>query len=475
MKLKQVNWLDQAIQRKEVFLKDTMEFLTIPSVLDPSSQKEGQPFGEPIAKALDYVVRQCEAMGMKVEHFDGYASHAEIGEGDELVGILCHVDVVPAGEGWTTPAFQPEIRDGKLYARGALDDKGPTMAALYAVKMIQELGLPLGKRVRLIFGTDEESGFRCMKHYFQVAEMPTVGFAPDADFPIIHAEKGSSNFTLTRDLAEVHVEDGGHATLVRFYAGERINVVPGEAEAELQGGEGVLIHLEREFGKYCQKHGRPGEAKRGDGQLHLRMKGKAAHAMDPSKGINAGLVLAHFLDEQVLDVEGARFAELLVDQLYEDPQGTKLGIKVEDDISGPLTVNVGILRYDLGQEARVHINARYPVTHTFEPIHEQILAAAQRYRYTVKEARNSKPHHVEKDDPLIRTLQRVYEEQTGEEATLLAIGGGTYARMLTKGVAFGALFPGRADCAHQYDEHMQVDDLIRAMAIYAQAVYELAK
>lgn len=470
-----ISWLEEAEKRRDDFLKEAIEFLTIPSVLDLSSQEEGKPFGRPIAEALAYVNQRCEKMGLKLEHYDGYASHAEMGEGEELVGILCHVDVVPPGEGWTSPAFQPEVRDGKLYARGALDDKGPTMAALYAVKIIKELGLPLSRRVRLIFGTDEESGFRCMKHYFQHAEMPTVGFAPDADFPIIHAEKGSSNFVLLRNLEEAPRVTGGHATLESFHSGERGNVVAGEATAVLHGGEGVFIHIEREFKKYCNQHGRPGEATRHDSELTLKLEGKAAHAMDPSKGINAGLVLAHFLDAQVLDPEGARYIELLVDGLHADPHGEKLGIAVEDDVSGRLTVNVGIMRYTARNGARVHINARYPVTHTFEPIQRQMQAFADRYQYTLAEARNSKPHHVAKDDPMIQTLQRVYEEQTGEEATLLAIGGGTYARMLNKGVAFGPLFPGKADCAHQQDEHMEVDDLIRATAIYAQAIYELAK
>jgi succinyl-diaminopimelate desuccinylase len=472
--MNKVDWYEEAKKREQMFIKDAQQLLRIRSILDESSARQGMPFGEGIAQALDYVVNLCKEAGMKTKVIDGYGAHAEIGEGDQLIGVLCHIDVVPAGEGWTSPPFAAEIRDGKIYARGAIDDKGPTMAAIYAVRLVQELELPLRKRVRLIFGTDEESGFRCMKHYFKTEEMPTLGFAPDADFPIIYSEKGSSNFTLVNRLINAIQENAAEATLLTFESGQRLNMVPESARALLTGGEGSLIHIVYEFNAFLEAHNHPGEAIRDGKELQLSLIGKSAHAMDPSQGINAGLILAHFLDQQVLDGEGAAFVELIEDNLYDDPAGRKLGIACSDEITGKLTVNVGILRYEKGNEARVHINARYPVSGSFEAIHDQIKAVADRFSYEVKEARNSKPHYVEPDHPLIRTLQKVYEEQTGEPATLIAIGGGTYARMLDKGVAFGPLFPGRLDCAHQKDEHVEIEDLIKGIAIYAQAIYELA-
>jgi succinyl-diaminopimelate desuccinylase len=472
--MSKINWYEEAKKREQAFLQDAQQLLRIRSILDQSTATEGKPFGEGIAQALDYVVRLCEEAGMATKVVEGYGAHAEIGEGDELIGVLCHVDVVPEGEGWTSPPFAAEIRDGKIYARGAIDDKGPTMAAVYAVKLVKELGLPLRKRVRLIFGTDEESGFRCMKHYFKMEEMPTLGFAPDADFPIIYSEKGSSNFTLVYPLTNEVNENTAEATLLTFESGQRINMVPESVRALLTGGEGALINIANEFNSFLQSNNYPGEAIRGGKELRLSLTGKSAHAMDPSQGINAGLVLAHFLDQQVLDAEGTAFVELLEDYLYDDPAGRKLEIACSDEISGELTVNVGILRYEKGKEARVHINARYPVSGNFDVINDKIKAVADRFSFEVKEARNSKPHYVEPSDPLIQTLQKVYEEQTGEPATLIAIGGGTYARMLNKGVAFGPLFPGRPETAHQKDEHVEIEDLIKAIAIYAQAIYELA-
>jgi succinyl-diaminopimelate desuccinylase len=472
--MQKIQWLEEAKKREQTFIEDTQAFLRIRSILDESTAKEGMPFGEKINEALHYVLKQCEEAGLTTKVIDGYAAHAEMGEGEELIGILCHVDVVPEGEGWTSPPFAAEIRDGKIYARGAIDDKGPTMAAVYAVKLIKELGLPLNKRVRLIFGTDEESGFRCVKHYFQHEEMPTLGFAPDADFPIIHAEKGSANFTLTRTFSPQTNENRAEATLLSFEAGHRLNMVPESVKAVFSGSEGSLIHMSNEFQKFLTEHHLKGEAVREGRELRLTLIGKSAHAMNPTLGINAGLVLAHFLDQQVLDEQGANFVELLEDYLYNDTVGTKLNIVYEDEVSGALTVNVGIIRYQYDEEARVHINMRYPVTGKFEAIESNVRAAAERMGFDLKEARNSKPHFVEPDSTLIRTLQRVYKEQTGMPATLLSTGGGTYARVMDVAVAFGPLFPGRPDSAHQKDEHVYIEDLIKAIAIYAQCIYELA-
>ena len=178
-----INWQSEIEKRKQNLLVDTQNLLKIKSVLDEEQHTETAPFGEGVKAALDYMLELGANDGFTVKNVDHVAGHIEMGEGEELLGILCHVDVVPEGDGWSSDPFGAEIRDGKIYARGAVDDKGPTMAAYYAMKVIKELGLPLQKRVRMIIGTDEESQWRCVNHYFEVEEMPTLGFAPDADFP----------------------------------------------------------------------------------------------------------------------------------------------------------------------------------------------------------------------------------------------------------------------------------------------------
>ncbi|MCK9909747.1 Sapep family Mn(2+)-dependent dipeptidase, partial [Microbacteriaceae bacterium K1510] len=186
----QINWLDEVEKRKADLIEATQAFLQINSVMDMDSARAGAPFGEGVQEALSYALQVCADAGMEVKDVGGYAGHAQFGQGDKLIGVLSHVDVVPVGEGWTTPPFAAEIVDGKIVARGAIDDKGPTMAAIFAAKIVKELGLPLQKRVRLIFGTDEETNWRCVRRYFETEEMPMMGFTPDADFPLIYAEKG---------------------------------------------------------------------------------------------------------------------------------------------------------------------------------------------------------------------------------------------------------------------------------------------
>ncbi len=200
--MNKINWQLEIENRKQDLLADTQSLLKIKSVLDEENQTDTAPFGVGVKEALEYMLNLGEKDGFTVKNVDHVAGHIEMGEGEELLGILCHVDVVPEGDGWSSDPYGAEIRDGKIFARGAIDDKGPTMAAYYAMKVIKELGLSLNKRVRMIIGTDEESNWRCVNHYFEVEEMPTVGFAPDADFPIINAEKGIWDFAIVQAPAE---------------------------------------------------------------------------------------------------------------------------------------------------------------------------------------------------------------------------------------------------------------------------------
>ena len=396
-----------------------------------------------------------------------------MGSGEELIGILCHVDVVPAGEGWTVDPFGGEVKDIRIYARGAIDDKGPTLAAYYAMKIVQELGLPLNKRVRMIIGTDEESDWRCVKHYFEVEEMPVMGFAPDADFPIIHAEKGIADFDLVQSFSEKEYESGNH-TLISFESGQRYNMVPDRAQVvlDVKSNKTELLQL---FNDYLEAQGLNGEYHVDSGYLVMELEGLSAHGMEPNVGKNAGILLANFLKTIDLDEKGKSFVSAAVDYFFEDSRGRAFGIQYKDEISGELTVNVGKLLYNEVDGGVFGLNLRYPVTFKLEEGIEKINQCGRKSGFKIENLSDSKPHHVSKDNQLIKILSKVYEDQTGEKAELLSIGGGTYARALQSGVAFGALFPGRPDVAHQKDEYMELADLFQATAIYAQAIYELAR
>ncbi|MFY0329914.1 dipeptidase PepV [Bacillus sp. YIM B13410] len=466
-----MNWEAEVIRKKDNLIQDTQSFLQIESVLDEEGGTAGKPFGEKVDEALQYMLKKGQDEGFKVKNVDGYAGHIEYGEGEDIVGVLCHVDVVPAGDDWTTPPFSADIRENKIFARGAIDDKGPTMAAFYALKMLKDAGLPLSKKIRIIIGTDEESDWRCVDHYFKHEAMPQIGFAPDADFPIIHAEKGIIDAIVSFTYEQS--EENKRYILKQFTSGMRLNMVPDEARAIVAAAnEHDAEALKTAFAVYLAENQLTGETNHTAGGLTFTLKGVSVHAMEPANGTNAGIHMANFLCAHELDERGLAFTSQINALFDQDTRGQKLGIACKDDISGDLTLNVGTIRYSQNEEAKLGLNVRYPVTADGEEVKkgiERIKGA------TIEKFDNSPPHHVSKDHPLVKTLQRVYEEQTGDPAHLIAIGGGTYARSLEAGVAFGPLFPGRPDCAHQKDEYIEIDDLLRATALYAQAMYELAK
>lgn len=464
-----MDWLNEVVKRKEDLVKDTKKLLQINSVLDPSTAAEGKPFGEGIATCLQHLLQKAESDGFTVKNLDGYAAHIEWGTGEKIVGILCHIDVVPPGDEWTSDPFSAEIRDEKIYARGAIDDKGPTMAAYYALKIVKEMNLSLKKRIRLIIGTDEESDWNCVKHYFKHEEMPLLGFAPDADFPIINSEKGVIDFFLKKDN-EGDVHKNGSNVLHSFTSGHRLNMVPGFAKARIQTKKQDLI--KREFHGFLENEKLSGMIEENEEMLIIQLKGKSAHAAEPDNGVNAGLLLADFLVRFDLDQNSKQFLEQILSLFLNDTRGRKLGIDCKDSISGELTLNVGILEYSRDHGGRAGVNIRYPVTVASERMKK---AFEDLDHFRLENFHDSKPHHVAEDHQLVTVLKKVYEGQTGKKAELLSIGGATYARALESGVAFGPLFPGKPDVAHQTDEYIEIDNLLKAASLYAQAIYELAK
>jgi succinyl-diaminopimelate desuccinylase len=467
-----INWNDEALSRKEDLLNDLFNLLKIQSIKDETSSTPEAPMGKKIGEALDFALNLCEGIGLKTKNIDGYAGHAELIQdvNEETIGILCHVDVVPATGEWTSPPFEPVIRDGKLFARGAIDDKGPTIAAFYGLKIVKELGLPLKKNIRMIFGTDEESGMSCMKYYKEVETMPTIGFAPDADFPMINAEKGQINVEISLNV-EADVEQSTEAELISFKAGDRINMVPERATAILTGNvENILA----QFDPFCSEHNLKYKISQHEHMLELTLFGISAHGMEPHVGINAGTLFAKFLQEFALSNRASNFLNFVSD-MHEDFEGEQLQIQYFDDITGPLTVNPGIISYDKDGEATLQLNIRCPVTTNYEETKSKLTRELERRHFFISAQRESNPHHVPADHTVIHVLQKVYEEESGLEPTLLSTGGATYAKFMSSGVAFGACFPGKEMTAHQKDEYIEIEDLLKATAIYARAIYELAK
>lgn len=465
----EINWQELVEDYRADFLEDLFTLLKIDSTRDDEAATEEYPVGPGPVEALDAFLELGERDGFETANFDNWAGHIEYGQGDELLGVLGHVDVVPAGTGWDTNPFEPVLKDGKIYARGSSDDKGPTMAAYYAMKMIRDLDLPVSKRIRVIIGTDEETGWGCMDHYLKVAEIPDFGFSPDAYFPIINGEKGN----VTVDL-KFGGKNGPADKLLSFDAGLRVNMVPQEAVAEFEMLD--PSELSEQFSLYLAENELTGDIEIDENKVRLSLTGKAAHGSTPEEGRNAGTYLAQFLSDFSFGEDAQTFLDVAATYLHESDRGEKLNIAYEDDLMGHLSSNFGILTFKADEGGKISANMRYPQGTDADTILAGIKETLKDEQVECAlDGEGKEPHYVSKDDPLVKTLLDVYQRQTGLEAHEKVIGGGTYGRLLERGVAFGAMFPDSVDTMHQANEFMAVEDLMRAMAIYAESIYELIK
>ena len=462
-----MDWLKMAEARKQELIQELQQLIQIESVKDEINFSDIIPFGAGPKAALDFMLQKGIEQGMTTKNIDNMAGHIEMGQGEELIGVLCHVDVVPAGDvaSWTYPPFDGQVAEGKLFGRGAIDDKGPTMAAWMAMKLIHDAKIPLNKRVRMIIGTDEESGFQCVTRYFEKEEMPTIGFAPDADFPLINAEKGIAHLSFTSKEKPSSDEQ-----LLTFYAGKRTNMVPDEATATLKYAENSASE---NFQKYLKENHVEGTFTETDNGIIIVVKGKSAHAMEPEKGRNAAVYLAKFLQNVLTTEQSKSFVDFIVHVFDKDHFGTALDLNFEDAMSGPTTFNPGIVKFDK-HGASIEVSMRYSVSYPFEEKMTRAQLLLKDEAFTLDVVGNSNPHYISEEDELIQTLLQVYRKYSDDYSKPLSTGGGTYARVMKKGVAFGMLFPGEPDVAHQADEFVDIENLIKATAIYAEAIVKLA-
>lgn len=471
MSMENINWLEEVEKRQEDLLDDLFRLLKIPSVREDSEATPEAPVGPGPLKALEEFLKMAEEDGFETKQFGPWAGRIELGAGDQLLGILGHVDVVPEGTGWDTDPFEPVIKDDRIYARGSSDDKGPTVGAYFAIKLLRELGVEFNQRLHLIIGTDEESGWQCMDYYFEHAEMPDYGFSPDATFPIINGEKGNVSAELTFPVGDA-VE--GAFKLASFQAGLRSNMVPQEAMAVVKTNQ--TENISELFNQYITDNQLQGEVSTDEGTLTFEVTGKAAHGSTPEKGVNAGTHLARFLKQFDFDTKAANdFLGLLGDVMHDDFTGVNVGVAAEHEVMGRLSMNVGIIQFSISDGGFIDANFRYPKGTDVETIESQLKSTLKEYAVNLELTDGKEPHYVPADDPLVETLLDVYAGQTGFEAHELTIGGGTYGRLMPRGVAYGALFPDSIDTMHQANEFIAVSDLLRATAIYAEAIYRLTR
>ncbi len=414
------------------------------------------PFGQAVRRMYDMALADCAAEGLVTRGFDGYALDATLGDAEETIAVLGHLDVVPAGDGWTVDPFGA-VRDGdRLYGRGTGDDKGPALCALYAMKAIKEAGIPLKKSIRLILGCDEESGWEDMAYYCAHTDMPEVGFSPDASFPLINTEKAMLHFMLTAPVSEEGLQ------VKEMFTGERMNVIPGESRALLAGGE----ELAAQVSAYAARTGLPYTAEVTDEGVWVTAEGIPGHSAYPVGRRNAIGMMLLLLKE--LGVKGA-FATL-ADAVGMQSDGAALGCACRDDVSGALTCNMGILHLENGS-ITCTLDMRVPITADLDALERNARAALPGFTAV---ADKKAPHHVPADSELVTSLLAAYHEETGLPAEPQYTGGGTYAKVLRQGVAFGAAFPDDEDLAHQAGEYVYLSKMLTATKIYANALLRLA-
>ena len=389
----------------------------------------GAPLGIGINEAINYVLKLGESFGFKTKNCDGYCGYIEMGQGEEMIGILTHVDTVPVGDGWSVNPFDLTIDGDKAYGRGTIDNKGPTLVALYAMKALADSGAPINKRVRLIIGGDEEGEeWHCMNRYKATEEAPTYAFSPDSGYPAIFAEKGILNVCIKK-----HLDPAIHK--LGFFSGNQINTVPDYAKAIVSDAV-------------------------------YESTGKPAHASQPHEGMNAMFLLASEL--RVLGLEHP-FLDLIDMATSEG-----LNIDFEDEISGKLTIKPSIANVNQ-EKAVLKCDIRYPVTMKGTDIRDHIERAVTPLGFTVNINYDLPPLHIEKKSYLIDALQKIYEDYTGDTSGPKAIGGGTYARAFDNAVAFGGRFPEEPNTCHQTDEYWSIISMKKNFDIITKALESLVQ
>ncbi len=457
-----------AAEKKDAILNDLRELIAINSAEDLNNTSKEYPVGPGPVKAMKKFLSFAQRDGFDTENFDNYAGRINFGEGQKRVGVIGHMDVVPAGDGWKTDPFKMTIKDGKIYGRGSADDKGPSLAAYYGMLILKENGFKPKKKIDFVLGTNEETNWVGIDYYLKHQPAPDVAFSPDAEFPIINGEQGI--VTLKLDFKDDFNQ--GNVKLWTFNAGIAANVIPQTATAQLEGDN--LEDIKPKYEAFLKEHNLEGKFEMLSGRAQLTLTGHGAHASAPETGRNAATYLALFLDSFDFGGQVKNFLHFIATVEHKDFHGEKLGIAHHDDLMGDLTSSPAIFKVE-GQNAYILNNVRYPQGTDPEKMIDQINAKFGNILVARIEGSAEEPHYVPGDDPIVKTLLSVYEKQTGKKGHEVIIGGGTDGRLFKHGVAFGAQAEGAPLVMHQPNEYMTVDDLINSIAIYAEAIYELSK
>lgn len=439
---------------------------TVDGIPEPSA-----PFGKDIARALDHCLELGERLGFSTANIDGYCGCIDLpGTSEEQIGILVHVDVVPANAAdWQHSPFEPQIDNGNIYGRGAVDNKGPLIASLFAMRALAEQDLKMTKTVRLIIGCNEEKGFACIKYYLQHHQQPSCGFSPDACFPAICGEKGILHWNFRQRWEE---ENSSGLELLSINGGQADNIIPDKAVACFAATENNKKTLLSQIENSANKENLTLTEE--NGTIIISALGKAGHGSLPESGKNAITILLKTLHN--LDIVPKGAAEFInkLSILYADPaNGQTLGIAAQDNFS-TLTAAPTVIKIE-NNSGTLTTDCRFPITHHLADYQQKIADIAAEMGFTIEFAAGKEPSYNDPHSDIVTKLIDVYRKRTGDMAEPLIIGGGTYARMMKNFIAFGPEFPGTERNVHQNDEYIPCLELKKLAEIYAEAIYALAK
>ncbi len=432
---------EKILDYKKDILNTLEQLIEIESVSAYGSEKPQQ--------ALEYMLNKAQQLGLSTENVDNVAGHIQYGDGEKLCGVLTHLDVVPAGQGWSVEPFALTRKNGRLYGRGIADDKGSAVIAMYCLKALKDNNVTANSKLRLILGTNEETGMTDVQHYFSKMPLPDVSFTPDSDYGICNCEKGILQFSLTGK--------NNSNVISSAKAGCAVNAVPDKAEFTL------LQPLNDELNEdYLSAEGNKFIA-----------KGVASHAMEPHKGFNSIAYAISKLKSMFKNENLGDLAEFICRRIGTETNGKGMGIACSDKASGELTLNLGVLDID-NDTATARIDVRYPVTASYEEITDKIKSLAKEYNLEYKDESHLKPLNVAEDSAIIKILSSAYKQITGDLPNLYSTGGGTYARALgNKGVAFGPVFPDDYSNMHKPDESLDEEKFFLHAQICLQAMYKM--
>lgn len=453
---------DWIAQNREALVEDLRGLVGINSAAEPPAP--GKPFGEGCADALDYMLSLGQRMGFLPKNYDYYAGSLLYGDAEDTIGILAHLDVVPAGDGWQSDPFYMQEKDGYLIGRGVADDKGPAVMGLYAMKCMRDLGLPLQRGIRLILGCNEETGMRDLPYFLAHEKPPAFTFTPDSSFPVCNGEKGICELELLSPPLSGSIFD--------FSGGTASNVVADTACVLLQNTDYAQVQAlaERTIGIRAETEGP---------YVKISAAGVAAHASAPENAVSAvGRAVAFLLRGGFVSRQEEQALRFLAD-ILQTYDGRALDIDFSDRLSGSLTCISGLISMREGRIA-LNLNIRYPVSTDGEFLLRCVRTACAPHGFSMRLLGHSKPLYLPVAHPAVQILTDCYNEATGTNSAPYVTGGGTYARHMPNCVAFGCEFPEHASPFgaerggfHQPDECISIDDLLSSLKIYIFALLRM--